>query len=253
MFFKKLYEYWTGQSLYNQMLKEFLHMLDLCAGMFELMHDFFTGMKKPLLCKTKIFQDDKEVNRTERKIRKQIMEHLAVNPEEDLPACLILMSVVKDAERIGDFCKNMWEAIHYYDRPIADDLPPDYFNFLDAMTNDLSDIFRLTRTAFENSDSSIADDAVQEALEVSIRCDSTIEDLFESDLPTRQAVAMTLFMRYMKRIASHLGNISSTVILPLHKIDFPERPRVKGTQLTADELEESPPASCEAPPEKPEE
>jgi phosphate uptake regulator len=252
MFFKKLYEYWTGQSLYNEMLKEFLRMLDLCTGMFELMQDFFTGMKKPILCKSKIFQDDKQINRSERKIRKQIMEHLAVNPEEDLPACLILMSVVKDAERIGDFCKNLWEAVHYYGEPIANDLPADYLKFLEVTTDDLQEIFRLTRTAFEKSDSSIADDAVQEALEIAIRCDSMIEELFESNLPARQAVAMTLFMRYMKRIASHLGNISSTVILPLHKIDFPERPRVKGTQLTADELEESSPAACEAPPEKPE-
>ena len=27
-----------------------------------------------------------------------------------MPACLVLISVVKDAERIGDYCKNLLEA-----------------------------------------------------------------------------------------------------------------------------------------------
>ena len=36
------------------------------------------------------------------------MEHLSINPGRDVPGCLALMSLVKDAERMGDYAKNIF-------------------------------------------------------------------------------------------------------------------------------------------------
>ena len=41
-------------------------------------------------------------------------------PGVDVPACLVLMSVVKDAERIGDYCKNVLDAAKSEAQPLKE-------------------------------------------------------------------------------------------------------------------------------------
>jgi phosphate uptake regulator len=51
-------------------------------------------------------------------------------------------------------------------------------------------------------------------------CDAVIEDLMQDNLSCRKAVLYTLLARHLKRICSHLSNISSSVVMPLHKLDY---------------------------------
>ena len=52
-------------------------------------------------------------------------------------------------------------------------------------------------------------------------CDEVIDKLAKSDeLSTNEAVSYTLIARYYKRIAAHLANIATSVILPLNDLDF---------------------------------
>ena len=46
---------------------------------------------------------DDVVDEGERIVRRTILAHLSVNPRQDLVASLVLVSMVQDAERIGDF------------------------------------------------------------------------------------------------------------------------------------------------------
>jgi phosphate transport system protein len=55
--------------------------------------------------KDSIYTRDQSVNELERSIRRKILRHLTIHPGDDVAACLALMSVAKDAERIGDYCK----------------------------------------------------------------------------------------------------------------------------------------------------
>ncbi len=61
-----------------------------------------------------VYKRDKKVNKAQRRIRKQIVRHLTAQPESDMPACLAMMSVIKDAERLGDFSKNLLEVSEHY-------------------------------------------------------------------------------------------------------------------------------------------
>ena len=47
-----------------------------------------------------------------------------------------------------------------------------------------------------------------------------IEELAKSNLSTNEAVCFTLMARYYKRIAAHLTNIATSVILPLTDLDY---------------------------------
>ncbi len=52
------------------------------------------------------------------------------------------------------------------------------------------------------------------------KCDAMISDLMEDELPTRDAVLLTLLARYLKRVSLHLSNIASSVVMPLHRLDY---------------------------------
>ena len=74
--------------------------------------------------RTKLYERDVEVNTLERTIRKQVVAHLAIHANTpNLPYCLLLMSLVKDIERIGDYAKNLSEVMDIQPDPWpADDL-----------------------------------------------------------------------------------------------------------------------------------
>ncbi|MCZ6504381.1 MAG: PhoU domain-containing protein, partial [Actinobacteria bacterium] len=52
---------------------------------------------------------DQELNKTERAIRRELLVHGTVRGAEvDQGLMLTYMSLAKDIERIGDYCKNIW-------------------------------------------------------------------------------------------------------------------------------------------------
>ena len=55
-------------------------------------------------------KQDVKINKLQRKIRKRVMLHLSVQANSpDLPYCLVLISLIKDVERIGDYAKDLSE------------------------------------------------------------------------------------------------------------------------------------------------
>ncbi|MFB0532446.1 MAG: hypothetical protein ACETVU_02110 [Desulfatiglandales bacterium] len=45
------------------------------------------------------YDKDGAVNRHEREIRRMLAEHLSIHPRHDISGCLVMMSLVKDAEK----------------------------------------------------------------------------------------------------------------------------------------------------------
>ena len=106
---RELLKAWRSRDLLGRMLSDFQEMLRKTEWLFETVSDVLLRKRKPEEVAGEIYRTDKEVNKAERSIRRELVQHLVVRPDADVPASLILMSVVKDAERIGDFCKNIFE------------------------------------------------------------------------------------------------------------------------------------------------
>jgi len=47
-----------------------------------------------------------------------------------------------------------------------------------------------------------------------------VQKIAKSNIPTNEAVCLALLARYFKRIAAHLANIGSSVIVPISDLDF---------------------------------
>jgi phosphate uptake regulator len=162
-------------------------------------------------------QKDIQVNKLERTIRKQAATHLSISAKQDVPYALLMMSLVKDVERLGDYAKNLAEASQMVTLPLPDDaLTGELRNIRDSVEN----FARQALDVFRASDTARATSLTEEGRTVARRCDDLIEKLAASDYPPGNVVKLTLGARYYKRIDAHLLNLLSSLIMPLHKLDY---------------------------------
>lgn len=215
--FENILSFWRGRGFLEQSVSDFSHMLENAQKMFQ------------LVCRKLIYNEnvenlsetirilDKEINELEKKIRKRIVEHLVLQPSVDVSACLVLMSVVKDAERLGDYCKNLCEIIAFLNKPLDQKKYKELFGMVDV---ELAEFFKETKKAFVESDQNIAKLTWDHKARISKRCEDVIQYLVNSDLPAKEAVCLTLIARHFKRLSSHLVNIATSVILPVDELDY---------------------------------
>ena len=116
--FDNLLSFWKGKDFLNEVLKEFEMMLNDTEEMFRQVCRKLLEGKSEANLKDRIYKIDREVNRLEKEIRKRIITHLSIQGNVDVPMSLILMSVVKDAERIGDYAKNLFEVTELLTQPL---------------------------------------------------------------------------------------------------------------------------------------
>ncbi|MFC2012300.1 PhoU domain-containing protein, partial [Chloroflexota bacterium] len=152
------------------------------------------------------YDKDIEVNNKEKEIRRLLLEHLAINPGHDISDCLVLMSLVKDAERIGDYSRNIFEAGILYRGTIKDIR---FYYRLFPTQKKIADNFPMLRKAFKNSDGKLAHEILKNYGVIKRDCDKTLNELFKQDVSTNEAVVTAILSRYFKRINSHVNNIAS--------------------------------------------
>ena len=201
----------------GEMLVEFQKMIETSAWMYDQAIGVLEGTIKSEEIHDLLYKRDKKVNKAQRRIRKQIVRHLTAQPESDMPACLAMMSVIKDAERLGDFSKNLLEVSEHYNGSFTEGK---YITTFRQRFQEIREMFDKSCKAFVECDEEAAHEVVALKNIVSKECDEILFKLFDEDLPTNHAVAFTLMSRYIKRIATHLYNIASAVIEPVHKIDY---------------------------------
>ena len=217
--FKQLIEALRQRPLLGQMWSEMEEMLGDAVDMYRPIADVLAGREEMTQATHDgVYETDKRINHLQRKIRKQLVAHLAVAPGSDVPISLILMSITKDAERVGDICKNLLEVAEAAKTPICSG--GSYGERVRELLAEGEALFEPTVAGTLNSDKDIAGGAVEDARDLARKCDAMIDDLMKDDLPTRDAVLLTLLARYLKRISLHLSNIASSVVMPLHRLDY---------------------------------
>jgi len=200
-----------------QVFSEFNEMLDDTKRMYEMVcKTLLDNVQEPDL-KKKIYGIDKNVNHLQKKIRIRIIEHLSLQPSVDVAACLLLMSVVKDAERLGDYAKNLFEVTEFLAKPIDRTLFSQYFNEVDKKVLEL---FEQTKEAFIETDVDVATSTWDYEKKIAKGCDQIVANVAKSNLTVNEAVCFALIARYFKRIVAHLVNIATSVILPLSDLDY---------------------------------
>lgn len=196
----------------------FGRMLKLTEQMNELAGEVFFGEGKDPSRREQIYTLDRQVNELEQTIRRQVLTHLAVSGNEaDLPYCLLLISLVKDVERLGDYAKNLSGIVDI--RP--DGLPEGRFrDELMSIRRQIEHTFEVGGEVFAASRHDQAAKLIADAREVARRCDRLVADIGHGDHDAATTTALILGTRYYKRIGGHLLNVLTSVVMPLDKIDY---------------------------------
>ena len=215
--FKNLLSFWKGKDFLGQVLKDFKDMLDDTENMFISVCQRLIHNKEEKNLEERIYKVDAQVNSLVKDIRKRIIEHLSIQPSVDVPTSLLLMSVVKDAERLGDYAKNLLEVSNFIQQPMDKEKYAKLFNNIE---DEIANLFKQTKKAFIESDEDKAAKTWIYEREIAKRCDDIIKQLSKSELSVNEAVCFTLMARHFKRIAAHLTNIATSVILPLTDLDY---------------------------------
>ena len=206
----------AGAAGLKRMRTQFGEMLDAGRHAFTTAAHAFLGGTDPEAIREDLFETDKRINRAERQIRREIVVHVSVQGAADFPACLVLMSIVKDAERIGDYSKNVFDlaklAPHAPAGPHGEDLA--------ALKDRIHDLMAACHQAVDANQKEQAKDVIRTAQRVEDHCDEKVRLLIEGAGEPAMAPTYVLAYRYFKRVASHVRNIASSVVQPVHKLDF---------------------------------
>mgnify|MGYP006309655049 FL=1 len=138
------------------------------------------------------------------------------SPGVEIAGSLVLMSIVKDAERIGDQCKNLLEASQLLGGPLSE---LRFAGEIEEFERYVREAFETTKRAFDTEDDSLAAEVIRDEVGWNKRFDGFFSELADADIPTAEAVVATLVGRALKRIQAHLSNIASSVVMPVHQID----------------------------------
>ncbi len=163
---------------------------------------------------------DKEVNKYEREVRRMVFNHLAVQGTADLPSGLALISIIIDIERLGDYAKNMLELA--FDHPGK--LHGGKFEEeLVRIETAAEDSFVQTKKCFEEGDADLALELLDQYAWVNDICNEIVRTVVkekDSNMHPNDAAALVLYVRWLKRINSHLRNITTSVVNPFDRIGF---------------------------------
>lgn len=216
---RRLYSALTSERTLDMAFEDLTQMLEHGQWMFERANAVLHSQESAEDLRQPLYDRDQAINELERSVRRKLLRHLTVNPGHDVAICLALMSVTKDAERIGDYCKNVFEVGTWYREGFH---VPAYQEPLDQMSAAVTLLFSNVIRATRESNETLASQTVRDARRVRGTCDDLIRSLLREDhtIEFHEAVAYSLLARHYKRVAAHLANIATAVLGQLEDLDF---------------------------------
>lgn len=157
---------------------------------------------------------DDVVDESERMVRRTILEHLSVDPRRDLIASLILVSIVQDAERIGDSARGLGELVSLAKSPREGPFAEE----LRALASRLRPMFEVCSSAFRQDDAEAAGRVIANHVELKNDFMAFTREIAESDLTADMAIVYASAASLLRRTSAHLANIASTVVQPYDRI-----------------------------------
>jgi phosphate transport system protein len=195
--FKHLFSWWHEDILLKQALDESADALEKAGKMFSFaMNLLFEGVGE----EKSVYDMDKEVNALQIDIRKKVLEHLTINPEQDVTASLVLITIIVDIERIGDFAKNIVELHHMSTGRLQEGR---YVPEIRNIREKIEKAIPMTKAVFIDADAEKAKDLLAEFIWIGHKCDNVLELLVgDESLEVREA------------------NIASSVVNPFHRLGY---------------------------------
>ncbi len=220
---RNLFNIFKQDNLFTQALHESHEMLDLDLRMIEASVESLRRSDDGSIS-IDILGMDKRINRFERDVRQKVLTHLAVSGPSDLSSGMVLVSIIIDIERIGDYAKNIHDLARLHPSRLTGGAVEKDLACVEAQTLEL---FRDTVHAFRENDVEKARSVMVGYKEgLSAACEGIVAAIVEAragDLDPGTSAAVALYARYLKRIGGHSRNIVTSVVNPFHRLGYKEK------------------------------
>ena len=216
---KDLKRLWQSDNLLEQAWEQSYDMLDIDREMFLETIRILRETDKNQISQ-EIRKKDKIVNKYERQVRRKVLTHLTVQGPIEIPAGLVLVTIIIDIERIGDYTKNIAEIASNLKGKLIGGI---FEENLKKVEEAVKDNFKRTRICVESCVSEDALKLLDDYKWVNGVCDECLNKLVKGEdkkLSRANIASLALYFRYLKRINSHLRNMTSSVVNPFDRIGY---------------------------------
>ncbi|MEA1882894.1 MAG: PhoU domain-containing protein, partial [Candidatus Marinimicrobia bacterium] len=123
---KDIINLWKAEDLLSQAWTRSYEMMELSREIFNQAIKYLRRKENIETLKA-LKKRDREINAFQQEVRRKVLTHYAVEQDTtDMANGLILINMVVDIERIGDYCKNILDlAINHPDQIISEDISKD--------------------------------------------------------------------------------------------------------------------------------
>ena len=221
--FKDVINLWKADDLLSQSWDESYKMLNLSHEIFQQALIYLRNGENIDTLKT-LKMRDKEINEFQRDVRRKVLTHYAVEQDtSNMADGLILINMVVDIERIGDYCKNILDLAINHDQSIkSSEISED----LAMIEEEVKSRFEKTIQAIQSQDVEIAQSLMEGYKEqMTGKSDEIVNGILKDELhfgSEARTASIALYARYLKRIGAHLKNITTTLVNPFDAIGYKE-------------------------------
>ena len=214
--FKQLFE---KKNLLDIALEHSLQMLLDVKEMYDMAVP--TLRKSDIPCNPEEIQKrDKVINRYERQVRRDVYIHMVMTDNPDRYTALVLLNIIIDIERIGDYAKNIVELASWFPTRLSGGkMEKD----LEIVEQGVGEFLEQVHLVFRDSDEELARQLLEKYTGVGQVCDQNIKELIschKCELSPNEAVATAAYFRFLKRINAHCITIATSVVNPFDRIGF---------------------------------
>jgi phosphate uptake regulator len=205
-----------GHSAIESVEETLTQMLIDGREVFDTATDALFGGGKSKETKKEVRSTDHDINVAQRDVRRDLMLHASVQDTVDLPLVLAYMSTVKDAERIGDYSKNVYDIVRFgADFEHADDRE-ELASYRDRVSNLIGE----AAEAFASKDTERAQALIDKADGFLDDYDRHVKAAYKWEGTPADAVSRALYFRFLKRITAHVMNFLTSLVMPIDRLDY---------------------------------
>lgn len=210
-------EFFRGGSrgVMDEVQETLVQMLRDGNDVFNTSLDALFGGGRSKATKREVKATDRGINAMQAEVRRALVMHAAVNPA-DLPLVLQYASIVKDAERVGDYAKDLYDLVRYgasFDGAPDEDQLDGYRVAVGNLILEAADVFAVF-------DSDRARSLIAKADTFLDDYDERVRAQFSFQGETADAVARVLYYRFLQRTTAHVMNVLTALVQPLDRLDY---------------------------------
>jgi len=224
--FSKFKELFSSESLLDKAYLTTIKMLEFDHNMFQAAWHVLRESNTATL-PFDFKKSDRKINKYEREVRRNVLTHLTVAGTQNLVPGLVLVSIVIDVERIGDYTKNISELALGHKLALKAGASEKALHDIEAV---IEEHFPKAIEVLRSHNKKLAREIMHKEEELSRSSDRIIADMIKAkddQLSAGDGVVIALYVRYLKRINAHLTNISSAIVNPFPRISFREKKKIK--------------------------